>query len=139
MKASIAHAIRPSVLILGKDSRKTRWTPTDIVLAKAYQRFLEELCQQCGQPKYICHNDSGDIEMKVKYDVCEAAKKAEARQADIVKETKKNPVYGQRVYAVGVLSDQAKSEGREISDYRIPYLTEQAKKMGLIPEEGDSE
>jgi|GEM_PF-2073821 len=63
MKASIAHGVRPSSLILGKDSRKP-WGRWDIVLAKAYQRFLNELCQQCGLPKYICF--AGETEVITK-------------------------------------------------------------------------
>lgn len=130
MKASIAHGWRPSVLILGKDSRKTKITPTDIVLAKAYQRFLNELCQQCGGPKYLCHNDDNRIQYTVGRDECASAAKAEKAQEEMAKQKTKS--YGVRLYGKPTL---VQADGMEFSDFRQPYLIEQAKKQGLIPEE----
>lgn len=136
MRASIAHGIRPTALVLGKNSDKP-WGKWDVMLAKAYQRFLNELCQQCGLPKYVCHTDDNRIQFKVSYDDCESSAVAERAQEDIAKGTTKR--YGVRVYGEPYLTDEAIAEGLELSDFRRPYLLERAKKQGLIPDEAVSE
>jgi len=130
MKASIAHKIRPSALILGKDSGKP-WGPWDILFAKAYQRFLNELCKQCGMPRYICHTDDNRIQFKSVRDECASAATAERAQEQMTKGD--NRTYGVQVFAEPYLVDTAVKEGLELSDFRKPYLIERAKKMGLIP------
>ena len=132
MKASIAHGIRPTALVLGKDSRKP-WGRWDILLAKAYQRFLNELCQQCGNPKYICHTDDNRIQVKIGRDECALTAKAERAQEELARGDRKS--YGLKLYGQPYLTDDAKAEGLEFSDFRKPYLIERAKKMGLIPED----
>lgn len=132
MKASIAHGVRPSSLILGKDSRKP-WGPWDIVLAKAYQRFLNELCGQCGLPKYICHTDDNRVQFKVSTDECASAAKAEKAQHDDASSDKRK--FGLRYFGEPYLTQGAIDEGMELSDLRRPYLRERAKKLGLIPED----
>lgn len=132
MQASIAHGIRPSVLILGKDSKKP-WGKWDLVLAKAYQRFLKELCQQCGLPKYICHTDDNRVQFRTVEDWCSSSAVSEKAQDEAAK--KDNRSFGVRVFAEPFLTEDAIAEGLEFSDFRQPYLKESARKRGLIPEE----
>lgn len=134
MKASIAHGIRPSSLVLGRDSRKP-WNQWDILLAKAYQRFLNELCQQCGGPKYLCHSSDNRIQFSSVLDECASAAVAEKKQDEIAKE--KNKRFGVKVSAEAKLIPSAEAEGLEFADFRKPYLIERAKIMGLIPENAD--
>ena len=134
MKASIAHGIRPSALILGRDSRKG-WTATDIVLAKAYQRFLSELCPQCGLPKYICHTDDERIQFKLGRDECASAAKSEAEQARLSKMKTPPPMYGKKIFGEPFLTPDAIEDGLEFSDFRRPYLKDQAMRRGVIPNE----
>lgn len=137
MKASIAHGIRPSALILGKDSKKP-WGETDIQLAKAYQRYLAELCPQCGYPKYMCHTDDNRIQFEPAIDDCASARVAESQQAVMARNAaKKNASqpYGKKVMTKAKLTEDAVAEGLEFSDFRRPYLIDQAKKAGLIPQD----
>lgn len=136
MKASIAHGVRPSSLILGRDSRR-RWGKWDIVLAKAYQRYLAELCPQCGLPKYICHTDDNRIQFKVARDQCASAAVAEKAQHDASKRT--HPEFGVRMYGEPFLTPDAVEAGMEFSDFRRPYMIDQARRRGLLPEEQVSE
>jgi hypothetical protein len=129
MKASIAHDIKPSALILGKDSRK-RWGREDIVLAKAYQRFLGELCQQCGLPKYICHSDDERIQFKPSVDECNSSARAEREQADLAKQEGYKG-YGRKVFGEPYLVKAAVDAGMEFSDFRRPYLKAEADKRAL--------
>lgn len=135
MKASIAHGIRPTALILGKDSGKP-WNRMDILFAKAYQQFLNELCDQCGRPEYICHNDDNRIQIDAKLDECEIAKVTERKQAELTEANKKNPLAlkGTRVYGLPRLTDEALEEGLEFVDLRLPYYRERAKRLGLVPD-----
>lgn len=134
MKASIAHGWRPSVVVLGQDSKSTKITRTDISLARAYQRFLNEICQQCGGPKYLCHNDDNRIQYKLERDECAATQMVEAEQARLSKD-KNYKGYGIRVYATPFLTEDAVADGMEFSDFRKPYLVQRAKAQGLIPDE----
>lgn len=139
MKASIAHGIRPTALVLGKDSKKG-WNKWDTLLAKAYQRFLNELCQQCGYPKYLCHNDDNRIQFKLASDDCEATAMTERAQHEAAEAAKKSPnsqKFGERLYAEPFLSQDAIDEGLEPSDFRRPYLFDKAKRMGLIEEDAE--
>lgn len=132
MKVSIAHHIKPTALILGKDSRKP-WGRTDVVLAKAYQRFVDELCQQCGLPKFICHSDDNRIQFKIGRDSCSAAAVSEKEQERASEANSKK--YGERIFGQPYLIDSAVKEGVEFADFRTPYMLEQAKKAGLIPDQ----
>jgi hypothetical protein len=137
MKAAIAHNQRPSVLVLGKDSGK-KWGKWDTLLAKAYQRFLSELCQQCGMPKYICHSDDNRIQFKLSRDECASTAMSERELDRMRQQAEKNPnqrSFGVRVFGEPFLAPQAIEDGLELSDFRKPYLTEEAKKLGLIPNE----
>ena len=153
MKAAIAHGKRPSVLVLGKGSTKkpktvkqllralhdeTVYDRTDVVLGKAYQRFLNELCGQCGYPKYLCHNDDNRIQFRLARDECAATAMAENEQVSITKRYEKNPHLapkGVRIYAEPYLTEDAVEEGLELSDFRRPYLLDRARALGLVDEE----
>lgn len=132
MKASIAHGIRPTALILGKDSKRP-WGKWDILLAKAYQRFLNEICQQCGLPKYICHSEDNRIQFKLVEDECAATARSERAQEALVDAKKKS--FGVKLYGEPYLMPEAVEAGLEFSDFRKPWLVETAKKRGLLPDE----
>lgn len=134
MEASRAHNIRPTALILGKDSRR-QWSRTDTVFAKAYQRFKNELCAQCGLPKYICHTDDNRIQFTTVEDHCASAAKSEKEQHDRTSKKGSKPQFGVRLFAEPKLTEEAIAQGMEFSDFRRPYYRELAKKKGLIPDE----
>jgi len=136
MKASIAHGVRPTALVLGKNSDKP-WGKWDVALAKAYQRFLNELCQQCGMPKYLCHSSDNRIQFRAAKDECEASIVAEREQEKMTSGDNKS--YGTRVFGEPYLTDDAITEGLEMVDLRKPYLIERAKQMGLIPDDAETE
>ena len=108
------------------------WGRWDIVLAKAYQRFLNELCQQCGLPKYVCHTDDNRIQFKTVRDECASARVAEKAQEEMA--SKDTRSYGIRVAGEPYLTDDAKAEGLQFSDFRNIYNIERAKKAGLLAE-----
>lgn len=135
MKASIAHGWRPSVLILGKDSRKNKITRTDIVFAKAYQRYLAELCPQCGLPKYICHTDDNRIQFTLGREECASAAKAEKAEYERASKKGAKPQFGVRLFGEPKLTPDAEAAGMEFSDFRRPYYKELATKKGLISED----
>ena len=136
MKAADRFNQRPSVMILGKDSKGKRWTQDDISLARAYERYLAELCPQCGLPKYICHNEENAIQFRAVTDQCLSRATADKAQADEEERVSKNPTlkrYGTRYVGEPFLTDEAEEAGREFSDFRRPFLRAEAEKMGLIP------
>jgi hypothetical protein len=79
IEASIKFGIRPSALILGKDSRKP-WGKWDLLIAEAYQILQSERCGQCGLPIWICHSEDSDIEFDLIDDTCFATRERETVQ-----------------------------------------------------------
>jgi len=134
MKASIAHGIRPTALILGRDSHSP-WNETDILFAKAYQRFLGEVCGQCGLPKYVCRNDDNRIQFKLSSDHCTSTAMVEKQQYDHSQDKNAKPEFGVRYYGEPYLTEDAIADGLELSDFRRPWMREEAKKRGLIESE----
>jgi hypothetical protein len=132
MKAAERYNIRPSALILGKDSRKP-WDRWDILLAKAYERFNEELCGQCGMPRYICHSSDRRIHFKLSRDECEANRVAESEQTRLTKAGVDTS--GVRLGGEPYLLPDAVEAGLEFVDFRRAYLVEQAKIKGYLPED----
>lgn len=72
--------MRPSSLILGKDSRRP-WGKWDLLLAEAYQILQDERCPQCGLPRYICNNDSQDVQFRIVEEQCVALVKRDEYEA----------------------------------------------------------
>jgi hypothetical protein len=70
--------VRPSALILGKDSRKP-WSKWDLLIAEAYEIMQRERCGQCGLPRWICHNQEVD-HFAVVPDVCFAKREIDSAQ-----------------------------------------------------------
>lgn len=134
MKAAIAHQIRPSAMVLGKDSRK-KWGKWDFLLAKAYQRYLSELCPQCGLPIYICHSTDNRIEFKTTKDVCFATAAVERKQKQNAAARGKNadPEPGVRYVPEPQIVGVDDDADLELSDFRIPYYKELAVRRGLLP------
>lgn len=117
-------------MVLGKDSRK-KWNRWDFLLAKAFQRYEDEKCPQCGQPIYLCHNSDNQIEFRAVKDECLAM--AEVERANDSKGDKKKE-HGVRY--VPELKLRPADEGADLdpSDFRVPYYRELATRKGLIPE-----
>lgn len=60
-------------MILGEDNRKA-WSDLDVLVMQAYQIHEDERCQQCGRPRWLCHNDDRTLMVRVRTDECEATK-----------------------------------------------------------------
>lgn len=120
-------------MVLGRDSRK-KWGKWDFALAKAYQRYLDELCPQCGMPVYVCHSSDSRIEFKIRKDKCFAAEQVEIAQRQASRQAgDKGPEPGVKfVPEPNVLDLDGASEAMDISDFRRPYYRELAIRRGLI-------
>jgi len=121
-------------MVLGRDSRK-KWGKWDFLLAKAYQRYLDEQCPQCGMPVYICHSEDNRIEFKVTKDVCFATADVEAAQKRASKERgDRGAEPGARfVPEPRIIPVEGAGDDLELSDFRAPYYRDFAIRRGLIP------
>lgn len=120
-------------MVLGRDSRK-KWGKWDFLLAKAYQRFLDEQCPQCGMPIYICHSEDSRIEFKVTKDVCFATADVESAQKRASKERgDRGPEPGSRfIPEPRILPLDEGDDDLELSDFRLPYYQAVAIRRGLV-------
>lgn len=96
IEAALANGVRPTVFILGSNSRK-KWGKWDILLALAYQIFQSERCQQCGQMKWVCHNESDEarIEFNVRREICYGQRELDRDMEDKQREEGYKPPAGE--------------------------------------------
>jgi hypothetical protein len=102
------------------------WTKFDFLLLEAYQTLQDETCSQCGNPIWICRNESAtNVGFKIKTTVCFA--KAELERHNEMKEKKKSKkkTYGESDYVVAYTYDDGDMPSR--SSY-FAYLAEQMQK-----------
>lgn len=52
------------------------------MIAEAYEIMTNERCSQCGYPRWICHNDDGDIGFAIDEDTCFAKRETERVDAE---------------------------------------------------------
>ena len=59
------------------------WDDNDFRVREAWSILQAERCGQCGLPKYVCHNDSPDLEFDIIEDDCRAiAAKTEREESE---------------------------------------------------------
>lgn len=125
IEAAIEQGIRPTSLILRVQPRG-KWNEFDFLCSEAYKMVISERCGQCGLPRWMCHNEDGDIGFKLVKDVCFATKEVETDEAKNSKKTNYKSPKGTRIrpepflYSGGVLDMdvregyyKAKSEAAE--------------------------
>ena len=113
---------------MGTDNRK-RWSKWDIVLAQAFQILENERCSQCGLPRYICGNDSRDVDFRIEKQVCYATiarekyEKAEEKKRGKAKGQQNEAPPGEAVYPSPYLHS-----GADLSTLRDPYYEAEWKR-----------
>jgi hypothetical protein len=116
-------------MILHKQPTKP-WNEHDFLLLEAYQILEEERCQQCGLPRYICHNESADLRFRIEEDTCAAMVEKESyeeRKRSSNKDYK--PPLGTTLRPVPYMED-----GGEFTRLREPYYQAEAERQAAITE-----
>ena len=119
IEASITNGVRPTVMLIGANSSKP-WNRWDRLVAEAYEMYKSERCTQCGLPRWICHNESNEVQFHVDEDQCfaiVAKDRVEGRDKD--KTTPPGTVLRPRPYLV---------DGKELITLRDQYYVDAAKR-----------
>lgn len=117
IKAAITAGIRP-VAMLFHEQPSDPWTRFDFMLLEAYQMLQDETCNECGNPIWVCRNESAtNVGFKVKVAKCFA--KAELDKWNEKEEKKKSSKksYGEYPYVIAYTYDEEPLPSRE-SYYR---------------------
>lgn len=91
---------RPTAALLELDDPYTGWVPDDYKLQEAVITMNNEKCSSCGNPVWLCHSASNQIEFEIRKGACYG--KAEV---DDIKKTHPEldePGPGEYYYAVAV-------------------------------------
>lgn len=97
-------------MILGEDNRKA-WSKMDILVMQAYGQFKREQCHSCGMPTWICRNEDSTLIARKKVVKCwVTAEVDEWRES--AKDSSDAKFIQPEIYS---------RDGRELSEYRIPY------------------
>lgn len=104
-----------------------KWNEYDFLLLEAYQILESERCGQCGLPRYICHNDSNEIQFSLAEDTCHAKAKIDERNRADSKRTNFEPPAG-----TVLVPEPRSTEGKELIDYRQPYYEAEAARRAEI-------
>ncbi len=92
------------------------WNEFDFLLLEAYQMLQDEICTDCGNPIWICHNEeAANVGFKVKTTKCFAKAELERWQEKEDKKKTKRKAYGERPYIVAYTYDGSEMPTR--SDY----------------------
>lgn len=116
IKAALAAGVRPTTMILGEDNRKA-WSTLDVLVMQAYQIVLDEQCQQCGLPRWLCRNEDPRLQVKVKFDDCYAANEVKAAEKKHADDDTKPGVAFPEFYT---------TDGSQLSEYRALYYEQLA-------------
>lgn len=116
---------RPTAFILRKNA-DGKWSEYDYLLAEALELLENEYCPRCGQPKYLCRNESDEIQFKVRDEHCYAAEAVEREQKRNAE--KKN--YDDA--GVTLIAVPFSTQGRPLSEYRDRYYSDLIKKRETI-------
>lgn len=111
-------------MILGTDSNKP-WGKWDLLLAEAYQIFLDECCKQCGLPKYMCHSEDPDMQFVVETDVCEAKKAVALYEKNHSGKNGYEAPAGTQLIPRPIMADPE----RDFSDLRTPFYEQEAARL----------
>lgn len=126
---------RPTSGILQSRRPFGKWTAMDWACLEAYQMVQNERCAQCGGPKWICHNEDGDIGFKVVEDICFATKEIETQDE---KKQNRNSNY-KPPKGVRVRPEAFRYSGRPIDgDMREAYYEALSAKMNPESQPEDS-
>jgi len=106
---------RPTAFILRKKRVDGAWSEYDYLLAEALGVLESEYCPTCGQPLWLCHAESEEIQFKVRDEHCYASERI-ARQQQRNSENK-----GFDDAGVNLVAIPYSTTGRPLSDYRDPY------------------
>jgi hypothetical protein len=89
------------------------WTDFDFMLLEAYQILQDEICNECGNPIWICHNEeAANVGFKVKTTKCFAKAELERWQEKEDKKKVKRKAYGERPYVVAYTYDGSEMPSR---------------------------
>jgi hypothetical protein len=67
------------------------WKSVDFLLLTALEVIEAEICNQCGQPTWLCRSTSSDFRFVVKSDTCYATRALEQKRFDLMdKDSKKS-------------------------------------------------
>ena len=70
IKAAITAGIRPSAMIFHEQPNDP-WNDFDFMLLEAYQMLQDETCNECGNPIWVCRNDTAsNVGFKIKMAKC---------------------------------------------------------------------
>ena len=107
-----------------------RWNDHDFLLLEAYQVLEAERCSQCGQLKWICHNDDSDVGFKIHEDVCYAMREIEETD----RENSKSKNYVKPAGAVAVPEPFRYSKKPFDWEFREAFYTAEYEKKKAIAE-----
>lgn len=107
--------MRPTSLIVERKPHGEWQKPWDYLLFDAAQRVDDELCQKCGLPVYICHNESNEVEFRIREDSCAATRKVDEEMTRRTKGKKEIPA------GVTLSPEPFSTEGKPLAAYRDEY------------------
>nr|DAW17423.1 MAG TPA: hypothetical protein [Caudoviricetes sp.] len=94
--------------MLFREQPNLPWTEFDFLLVEAWQMLQDETCSQCGNPIWICRNDSAsNVGFKVKTSVCYATAELDKWREKEDKRKVKRKAYGESPYVIPYTYDDS--------------------------------
>ncbi|GAB2699473.1 hypothetical protein BKA24_001805 [Microbacterium marinum] len=125
IRAAITAGIRPSAMIL-RTQPSAPWDRWDFLLLEAYQIVQDERCD-CGNPIWLCHHTSNDIQFRIDEVTCEATAYRERQE-----ESRYGGPNQKRPHGVSLRAIPFSPSGAPLASFRRDYYRAQAKKREAL-------
>lgn len=99
LKSAVEAHQRPIAALLELPDPNTGWTSHDYRLQEALNIIEREKCPTCGNPVWLCHSTSNEIQFEVRIGACYGKAEIEEYEKD---ETKPKLGAGEYLYSVPV-------------------------------------
>ena len=80
IKTAVENKMRPTAILFQLEDPYGGWEGLDYKLLQAYQVLKDELCNECGNPVWLCRSTDNMIGWSVDTTTCYASRAIEARR-----------------------------------------------------------
>ena len=103
-----------------------KWQKLDYMLFEACANIDYERCGQCGLPRYVCHNETNEIQFKTVEDTCNAKAAVDIKQKSLSSKKDYEPTPGTTLVPEPFIG--AGGTGKTLFDYYEPHMKREYEK-----------
>ena len=76
--------------MLFQEQPSKEWRKHDFLLLEALQIMEQERCGQCGLPRWMCHDETGNVQFSIEEDECVVKRDIDKKNEEAAEKKSKN-------------------------------------------------